>query len=118
MAKTTTYTRKRLLEIHDQKATADYGWISALRAKEIYDQPRSTMVTICNAYNVPMVNLGKGSTLISQPAFEHVLTHSPELLDCSGEDSAMARLDRLQAESDKEVKAAMRAKLEQQLANA
>jgi len=116
MAKTTTYTRKQLLEIHYQRATANYGWISTIRAKEIYDQPRNGLVDLCVAYNIPMVDIGRGSTLISQPAFEYVLTHSPELMDCTGEDTVTARLSRLQAESDAEVKAAMRAKLEQQLA--
>ena len=115
--KLTKYKKADLLKIHTDKATQNYHWISLIAAKAIYSQNRSAILNVCHTYGVPMRQLSNhGQLLMSQPAFDHVLTHTPELESNSEGDTAMAKLERItseaEAEARAEIKAEFKAKLE------
>jgi hypothetical protein len=114
--KITAYKPADLLQIHNDKASENYHWLSILRGKEVYSQSRSSIMQICHIYGVPMRQLSeRGQLLFSQPAFDYVLTNTPELFSTSQEDTADARLSRLQNEAENEIKAELKTSYEKRL---
>ena len=113
----TKYKKADLIKIHTERATSSYHWISLLNAKAVYSQSRSSLFSICTTYGIPMRQLSHhGQLLMSQPCFDHVLLTASELESTSENDTAMAKLERINKEAEDlaraEVKAAMIAKLE------
>ena len=106
----TQYKPADLEKLHTDEATAGAsGWISLIRAKEVFSQSRSAIIDVCHTYHVPLRQLSNhGQLLMSEIAFNYVLTHTPELASTSEQDTGQARLQRLRSEAEQEVKAQMK----------
>ena len=118
-SKLTKYKKADLLKIHTEKATENYNWISLIAGKQIYSQNRSAILNVCNTYGVPMRQLSQhGQLLMSQPAFDYVLTMTPELESNSEGDTAMAKLERINKEAEDEARAEIKAEFKARLEKA
>ena len=112
----TRYTLKELMAVHQKKSAPDYGWLSTLRAKDIYSQPRSVIDNLCATYEVPRIVLKTdGQVLISQPCLDHILTNSPELLDTTHEQAFDVKIQQVKEQAEAELKAEFKAAYQQKL---
>ena len=106
VTKTTQFKEADLLKIHADRANENYHWLSILKAKEVYSQSKTSILDVCHTYGIPLRQLSThGQLLMSQPCFDHILTHAKELASTSQEDTGQARLQRLRAEAENEVRA-------------
>ena len=106
----TRYTLKELMAVHQKKSEPGYGWLSTLRAKDIYSQPRSVIDNLCAIYEVPRIVLKTdGQVLISQPCLDHILSNSPELLDTSHEQAFDVHIQEVKEQAEAELKEAFKA---------
>jgi len=118
-SKLTQYDKQDLLKVHTDKATENYNWLSLIAAKQIYSQNRSAILNVCHTYGVPMRQLSDhGQLLMSQPAFDYVLTMTPELESTSEGDTAMAKLARISKEAEDEARAELKAEFKKKLEQA
>jgi len=116
LIKRTKYKRADLLKLHFEQATRDRGFIALSQLKEFYHQRRSDIDLICDIYNVPRVMLGKDSDpLISLIAFDHVISHSPELFDCTAEDSLRSQQQRQREQAESAFRQTVKDEMEQRL---
>ena len=117
--KLTKFKAADLMAIHNEKCNEGYGWLPMLRAKETYSANRSVLMRFCESYGVPTRQLDtRGQLLMSQPAFDYVLTMATELQGTHLEDNAIARLDSIRNQEEQVVRAKIRAEFEEKLANA
>ena len=115
----TVHTREELLEVHNRLASERFSWAGMQSLKEHYGQSKNVIAAICHQYNVPMLKLSDaGGELVSWPALDYVLANTPELASNTGEQSAVAKVQRLQAEAEAEVKQDLRDKFTKQLETA
>jgi hypothetical protein len=116
LIKRTKYKREDLLKLHFEQATRDRGFIALSQLKDFYHQRRSVIDLICELYNVPRVVLSKGSDpLISLIAFDHVISHSPELFDCTAEDSLRSQQQHQREQAEEVFRQSVKDEMEQRL---
>ena len=116
LVKRSKYKRGDLLKLHVEQATHDRGFIALSQLKEFYHQRRSDIDIICDVYNVPRVMLGKDSDpLISLIAFDHVISHSPELFDCTAEDSLRSQQQRQRERAESAFRQTVKDEMEKRL---
>ena len=112
----TRYTLKELMAVHQKKSEPGYGWLSTLRAKDIYSQPRSVIDNLCAIYEVPRIVLKTdGQVLVSQPCLDHILSNSPELLDTTHEQAFDVKIQQVKEQAEAELKAEFKAAYQQKL---
>ena len=82
LIKRTKFTAKQLAEVHMSQARRDYSWMPMIQARDAYGQKKNALAILARLYNIPVIQIADdGAPLISQPALDHVLNSSPELLN-------------------------------------
>ena len=82
LIKRTKFTAKQLADVHMSQARRDYSWMPMIQARDAYGQKKNALAILARLYNIPVIQIADdGAPLISQPALDHVLNSSPELLN-------------------------------------
>ena len=102
-----------LLKVHRDTHEKGFSWVSAAEVKEKLCMRSQTLSELVAKYGIPTIQSGSQMhPIVSLPALEHVLAYATLLHATTNGDTAQNRLDILRAETEEELKAQMRAELE------
>ena len=106
LIKRTKFTAKQLADVHMSQARRDYSWMPMIEARDAYGQKKNALAILARIYKIPIIQIADdGAPLISQPALDHVLNNSPELLNNTIGNSLEAEQKSIREEAQAQFKA-------------
>ena len=105
-----------LMKVHKSTREKGFSWISFAKIKEEYCMRSQTITDLANKYGIPTIHNGTQThPIISLPALEYVLENATLLHSTTSAETAQDRLTALKTQAEAELKAQMRADLENKL---